>query len=175
MLKRKLLILSAMFLILLVVPSVFAQENATDSLESSADAQALSSDFYFDSNATNDHGEGTVDDPYRELRDGRILDNSVIHLKNGEYEFSQIDTHTNVSFIGQDATKTIVRGDGGALTVNSPLVLTNITICNLNIFVQGISPLQMLFLPTLHQSRQANTETVWAGQSIAQMTKPMSI
>ena len=137
MLKRKLLILSAMFLILLVVPSVFAQENATDSLESSADAQALSSDFYFDSNATNDHGEGTVDDPYRELRDGRILDNLVIHLKNGEYEFSQIDTHTNVSFIGQDATKTIVRGDGGALTVNSPLVLTNVTICNLNIFVYG--------------------------------------
>ena len=136
-LKRKLLLLSAIFLILLVMPSVFAQENATDCVESSVDAHTVSSDVYFDSNATNDHGEGTADDPYRELRDGRILDNSVIHLKNGEYQLSQITSHKNISIIGQDVTKTIIRGNGERLTVDERFVIANVTFCNLNIMNQG--------------------------------------
>ncbi|WP_405265863.1 C1 family peptidase [Methanobrevibacter sp.] len=137
MFKRKLLILSAIFLILLFVPSVFAQENATDCFESSVDSQTLSTDFYFDSNATNDHGEGTIEDPYRELRDGRILDNSVFHFKNGEYEFSESNSYSNISFIGQDASKTILKGNGESLLVNSRLVLANVTICNFNILNEG--------------------------------------
>ena len=137
MLKRKLLLLSAIFLILLVMPSVFAQENATDCVESSVDAHTVSSDVYFDSNATNDHGEGTADDPYRELRDGRILDNSVVHLKNGEYQLSQITSHKNISIIGQDAAKTIIRGNGERLTVDERLVIANVTFFNLNIMNQG--------------------------------------
>lgn len=150
MFKNRLLLLCSLVLILLlIVPSVFGADNDTVSLDSNSDNQTLSSDvyfdsnqtlssdIYFDSNATNDHGGGTADDPYRELRDGRILDNSVIHLKNGEYEFTQLNTHTNISIIGQDASKTIINGQGGVLIVNNRLVLKNVTICNLNIFNQG--------------------------------------
>ena len=137
MFKRKLLVLSALVLILLIIPSAFAEENSTDCIESASDAQTLCEDIYFDSNATHDHGMGTADDPYKELRDGRILENSVIHLKNGEYEFSQINGHNNISIIGQDASKTIIDGKGGILLVDERFVLKNVTICNLNIFNQG--------------------------------------
>ena len=138
MFKNRLWILFSIALILLMIlPSAFGAENDTVSLDSSPDAQTLSSDIYFDSNATNDHGEGTLDNPYRELRDGRILDDSIIHLKNGEYGFSQINSHNNISIIGQDVSKTIINGNGGALLVNNRLVLENVTICNLNILNQG--------------------------------------
>ena len=138
MLKNRLLLLFSIALILLlIVPSAFGADNDTASLDSSSDNQMLASDIYFDSNATNDHGEGTADDPYKKLRDGRILDDSVIHLKNGEYEFNQLNSHTNISIIGQDTSETVIRGNGGTLLVNNRLVLENVTICNLNIFNQG--------------------------------------
>ncbi len=122
-------------MILLIIPSAFAEDNATDSLD--APPEGFSNDIYFDSNATHDHGEGTVDNPYKTLRDGRILDNSVIHLKNGEYDYKQVNSHSNVAFIGEDASKTIINGNGGNLLINKNLILTNLTICNLNIYNQG--------------------------------------
>ena len=135
--NRLLMLVSIAIFFLLIIPSAFGADNQTDSLKADLDAQTLVHDFYFDSNATNDHGEGTADDPYRELRDGRILDNSVIHLKNGQYDYFQLNTHANVSFIGQDASKTIINGNGGTLLFNDRLSLTNVTICNLNILNQG--------------------------------------
>lgn len=124
-------------ILLLIIPSALGADNDTVSLDSALDNQTICEDIYFDSNATNDHGEGTANDPYKELRDGRILDNSVLHLKNGEYEFSQLNTHTNISIIGQDASKTILMGNGGTLLVNTRLVLANVTLCNLNVLNQG--------------------------------------
>lgn len=136
--KNKFLLLFSIVLILfLVIPSTFASQNTTVHLESSLNSTIISNDYYFDGNASNDHGEGTPDSPYRELRDGRILDNSVIHLKNGEYEFMPMNSYNTVSFIGEDASKTIIKGIGGTLLVNSQLVLKDVTICDLNIFNQG--------------------------------------
>ena len=134
MFKNKLLLLLSIVIILFIIPHAFAQENVTDS---AADASTIANNFYFDSNAPHDHGEGTVDNPYKELRDGRILDNSVIHLKNGEYDYSQLNTHTNISFIGEDSLKTVIHGDGKTLVVNKQITLTNITVSNLNIINQG--------------------------------------
>ena len=62
MFKNKLLLLLSIVLILFIIPQAFAQENVTDS---AADASTIANNFYFDSNAPHDHGEGTVDDPYR--------------------------------------------------------------------------------------------------------------
>ncbi len=122
-------------MILLIIPSAFAEDNATDSLDASP--SVFSNDIYFDTNATHDHGEGTADNPYKIIRDGRILNNSVIHLKNGEYDYKQINSHSNIAFIGEDASKTIINGNGGTLLINNNLILTNLTICNLNIYNQG--------------------------------------
>jgi C1A family cysteine protease len=122
-----------------MIPQAFAQDNATDSMSVDSDSSVLagSNDIYFDCNASNDHGRGTQDDPYRELRDGRILDDSVIHLNDGEYEYLPQNAHSNVSIIGHDASKTVVNGNGATLTVSKRLTLTNVTICNLNILNQG--------------------------------------
>ncbi len=135
--NKFLLLFSLTLILLLVIPSTFGAENTTDSLNYSLNATAVSNDFYFDVNAGNDHGDGTPDNPYRELRDGRILDDSVIHLKNGEYSLSQLNTHKNISFIGEDASKTIINGNNGILFVNTRLTLSNITISNLSILNLG--------------------------------------
>ena len=95
--KKKLLLFLSIILILLIIPSAFAADNDTDSLKADLNATPVSNDIYFDANATNDHGEGTPDSPYQQLRDGRILDNSVIYLKNGEYNFSQLNSHSNIA------------------------------------------------------------------------------
>ena len=132
MFKRKLVLLFSIALFFLIIPSAFGADNATDSPLSDGN-----NEFYFDVNATTDHGAGTADDPYRELRDARILDNSVIHLKNGEYNLTPLNTHSNISFIGQDAHKTVINGGGASMVVNTRLVLANVTICNLNILNQA--------------------------------------
>ena len=137
MFKNKLLLFISIILILLIVPTAFGADNGTVGLQADLNATTVSNDVYFDSNASNDHGEGTPDSPYQQLRDGRILDNSVMYLKNGQYECRQLNSHSNISFIGQDAQKTVINGNGGMLLVNSQLRLTNVTICNLNIFNQG--------------------------------------
>lgn len=139
MLKNKLLLLFSIVLILLIIPSVFGADNDTLCLESNLNNESVgdSSDFYFNSSALNDHGEGTPDSPYKTLRDGRVLDNSVIHLSDGEYDYTQLNSHTNVSFIGQEASKTVINGHGGTLVINKQLILTNLTICDLNVLNQG--------------------------------------
>ena len=112
--------------------SFAAEDNITDS-----EILTQSNDLYFDINASDDKGDGSADHPYKYLRDGRILDNSIIHLADGEYEFSPLNSHKNISFFGQTTSKTVIKGTGGALLVNSRLLLNNLTINSLNIFNQG--------------------------------------
>ena len=138
MLKNKLLLLfSIVFISLLLIPSVFGADNETDILDSSSDTQPIGNDIYFDANASDDEGNGTIDHPYKNLRDGEITDNDVVHLKNGNYDFLQFSTYRNISIIGEDASDTVIRGSGGVLIGNSRLFLANVTICKLNILNQG--------------------------------------
>ncbi|WP_405265861.1 C1 family peptidase [Methanobrevibacter sp.] len=138
MLGNKLLLLFSIVLIsLLLIPSVFGADNETDSLDSSLDTQPICDDIYFDSNATDDTGNGTIDHPYKNIGNGRITDNSVVHLKKGNYGFLQFSTYKNISIIGEGASDTVIRGGGGVLVANSRLCLANVTICNLNILNQG--------------------------------------
>ena len=135
---NKLLLLFLIVLIsLLVIPSAFGADNKTDSLDSSLDAQPVCDDIYFDSNALDDNGNGTIDNPYKNMGNGRITDNSVVHLKNGNYDILQFSSYRNISIIGEDAPDTVIRGSGGVLVANSRLSLANVTICNLNILNQG--------------------------------------
>ena len=78
-----------------------------------------------------------IDNPYKNMGNGRITDNSVVHLKNGNYDILQFSSYRNISIIGEDAPDTVIRGSGGVLVANSRLSLANVTICNLNILNQG--------------------------------------
>ena len=131
MFKHHFKLLFIIVLILLIIPHISATENSTYNLTDS------NNDFYFDSNALNDHGDGSINDPYKNLRDGRILDDSKIHIKNGRYDYVQLENHSNISFVGEDASKTIIASNGGSLHITTQLKLANVTICNLNIINEG--------------------------------------
>ena len=130
MYKKFFILFLVILFILIMVPSSFASD-VNQTLSDSVD------EIYFDCNAVDDQGDGSIENPYKVLRDGRILDNTVIHLANGEYNYSQLNTHSNVSFYGEDSTKTVINGHGGTFVCNSKLNLFNITFKGLNIFNQG--------------------------------------
>ena len=135
--NRLLLLFSIAIISLLIVPMAFGADNETDSLNSTSDALALSDNIYFDANTSDTQANGSRDNPYRDLVDAKISDNSVVHLTNGKYNLVQVNTFKNVTVIGQDASKTIINGYGGILIAKSSLSLANVTICNINILNQG--------------------------------------
>lgn len=138
MFRNRLLLLFLIALIsLLIFPMAFGADNETGSLNSTSDAPIISDNIYFDANASDTHANGSMDNPYNDLRNAKISDNSVVHLTNGKYNLIQFNSFKNVTFIGQDASKTIINGYGGVLTAKSCLYLANVTICNLNIINQG--------------------------------------
>ena len=134
----KLLVCLMIFLCLIVIPTSFAADadsysideaviydNSLDSVDDeisleSADVEdetldssasnndILSADYYFDRNASKD-GNGTKGNPYKYLNGSRIKNGSVIHLNNGVYSVGLPQDVKNVKIIGQDASQTIIR------------------------------------------------------------------
>ncbi|WP_298518538.1 C1 family peptidase, partial [uncultured Methanobrevibacter sp.] len=144
----KFIALFSILCLLIVIPATFAGDNDTAILASDAiqedDAIAVNSsagdnladEYYFDANAENDAGNGSYDNPYKELTSTRVNDNSIIHLSNGEYEWDPFKGVSNVSIIGQSAENTIIRGgDGPGLRVSERLLLQNVTLVDFTISV----------------------------------------
>lgn len=125
------LILTILFIII-IIPSVSASDDNLTSLDAADD-----NNVYFDSNATDDNGDGSVNRPYKNLRDERVLDDSIVHLSNGEYDYLPLKAHSNISFTGQDPLKTIINGHGSSLIINKNFKLSNVTLFNLTIINQG--------------------------------------
>ena len=98
--------------------------------ENSAIAQK---DYYVDVNA-NEGGNGTIDNPYKTLDLNNITDNSVIHISNGEYTLKGSRSYSNLSVIGQNPQKTIVKfNDAVGFTSNGMITLKDITFLNLRV------------------------------------------
>lgn len=134
----KLIVYLMIFLCLIVIPTSFAadadsysvddsiiydaslnsadNEISLDSVDvgdeildgSASNNDILSADYYFDSNASKD-GNGTKGNPYKYLNGSRINNNSVIHLANGVYNVGLPQSVKNVKMIGQDASQTIIK------------------------------------------------------------------
>ena len=135
--KIKFFTLFSIVFLLLIVPATFAVENDTV-LESSHDNQdLLAADYYFDANAADDSGNGSVNNPYKALTNARIKDNSNIHLASGEYTLNGYKTIKNVTFIGSSASDTIVSYYGTCFEVRGSLTLKNITLNNLIVKVNN--------------------------------------
>ena len=112
-----------------------AVENVTLSTSSS---DILSSSYYFDSNAENDSGNGSISSPYKEFKSSRIASNSNLYFKNGEYTLDRSSSINNVTIIGEDPSQTILKYNyGTGFTVSSSLTLKNITLVNLRINNNG--------------------------------------
>ena len=110
--KMKLTLLFSIICLLLILPTAFAADGE-DALVSSYDnSSVLTSDYYFDANAIDDSGNGSITNPYKQLTSVRIKDNSNIHLASGEYTLNIKKIIKNVTFIGSNASNTIIKFQG---------------------------------------------------------------
>lgn len=111
---------------LVLIPTAFAAENQTTVEFADNGSDVMVSDCYFDAGAVNDSGNGTKDNPFKELKADRINENSIIHLENGEYCInSYIDKH-NLTFIGNSCQNTIIKN--AVFNVYSSLTFINLTL-----------------------------------------------
>ena len=136
MLNKLNVIIIFSLMMLLVLPFSFAADNVSsdDFTISIIDNDVLkdTNNYYFNASAADD-GNGSIDSPYKFLTDERITDNSVLHLSDGEYEFTHSSKYyTNITVYGESA-QTIIKGSGNKLEVNSYFKLENITFVNTQI------------------------------------------
>ena len=126
----------------IAVPASFAVDDdlaiaISDNQDSSISDDVLgSNDYYFNASVENDTGSGSIDNPYKELTTGRIKDNSILHLADGEYDlgFYFSKSANNVTIIGQNVEKTILSYSGKNypnFRVTNSLTLQNVTLINL--------------------------------------------
>ena len=162
--KNKVIIISLVFLLFITMSVAFAEnnENLTDN-KNILNTDSNHKDIYFNASADHD-GDGSKENPYKTLNSGRIMNNSNLHLSDGEYFVNTTNVYikngsiitstilirynldhyfafnalSNVSFYGQSADKTIIRGfDNYSLNFKDSLSLNNITFINNNIVFDG--------------------------------------
>ena len=118
---------------LVFTPISFAHDNATALVQE----QTVSSDYYFDASLENDTGDGSFENPYKELTDERLFDNSVIHLAEGEYNLEMLNYKSNLTIYGANPQNTIINGNGLKLLAKERFDLSNLTLVNIPVFNPG--------------------------------------
>ena len=134
-LLKKYFVCLFIILLLFIIPIGFASDNYTslDSQDSFVDENLIISDnIYFDSSATDD-GNGTLDSPYKSFSADKIVDDSVVHFANGEYNLDQSKIFKNLTIIGQSSNKTILNGFGNYLVSDGFLSISSLTLNNISI------------------------------------------
>ncbi|WP_458406168.1 C1 family peptidase [Methanobrevibacter sp.] len=129
--KKSIILFAIVIILIFITPISFAEENQTLN-------NYTGTDYYFDCNLENDTGDGSPDNPYKYLADERIKDNSIIHFEPGEYNFTPLNSKTNITIIGKDPENTIINGNSKVLLVEKSFILSNVTFTNTPIFNQAI-------------------------------------
>ena len=127
-----------------IIPSSFAlnqTDDGSDDIVTSDQSDVLSAankNYYFNSSAEND-GDGSQSKPYKYLTTDKIVENSIIHLADGEYQINGNKSINTVSFIGQSSQNTIVKFqyDSSAFTFWSNVKLINLTLIDMPIWNYG--------------------------------------
>lgn len=127
----KIIALFSLLCLLILIPATYAMDNQT-ALEVSDGGNVTSAEYYFDANVENDTGDGSQDDPYRNLTSYRVKDNSIIYLNEGEYHLDSMINSRNLTVIGQNPLNTVItyNNDVGFAAVSS-LTLRNLTLVSL--------------------------------------------
>ena len=107
------------------VSSTFAADNET--LAAVDDGDVLTEDYYFDASVENDTGNGTIDNPYKQLTTARIKENSNIYLNEGEYELNDYKRIYNVNIIGKNPETTIIKNLDFEVTFSNSFTLSIIS------------------------------------------------
>ena len=117
----------------MIVPTAFADDNATEIVGDVSNGDVLTSDYYFDANIENDSGNGSANNPYRDFKSSRISSNSNIYLANGNYTLDKYTYINNVTIIGSNPSQTIIKYSGTGFSLSGSLSLKNLTLINLGI------------------------------------------
>lgn len=122
-----------MLLVLIVLSPNFALDNQTD--EISAGEILSTTDIYVDVSNENS-GNGSVDNPYKNLEDVKIENDIVVHINDGEYGYKSFRSLNNVTFIGESVDNTIIKCNRLEITSNN-VILKNLTIIGATFKNQG--------------------------------------
>ncbi|WP_405265859.1 C1 family peptidase [Methanobrevibacter sp.] len=129
----KFIALFSLLCLLILIPATYAMDNQT-ALEVSDESNVIGDDYYFDSNVENDDGNGSQDNPYKNLTSERVKDNSIIHLSDGEYPLDVQVMSKNITLIGQNPKNTIVKYNNHVgFVADSSITLKNLTLVGLAI------------------------------------------
>lgn len=92
--------------------------------------------YYFDSNAVDDKGNGSIDNPYKTITGSRIHSNSVMYVNDGVYDQSFWAYPDNVTIIGKNTSNTIIKG-ATIKVYSGGLRIYNVTLINAKIINEG--------------------------------------
>ena len=142
--KIKFFTLISILCLIFIIPMSFAADGdvaieggEAESVILTSDSDVSTSDYYFDSNAIDDNGNGSISNPYKEFTSSRVVPDSTLHLANGEYILDRSTSIRNVTILGQNPSQTILKYYGTGFTVSSSLTLKNLTLVNLRIYNNG--------------------------------------
>ena len=133
--KYSLFVILLLFLCLLFVAPSFAMDNQTSNIMNGDEDVLSVSHYYFDVN-NDDNGNGSFDNPYNKFNSSILKDNSIIHLANGEYNFSSSKSFENITFYG-NSSESVLNFNNYTLTNSKSLKFVNITLKNVNIVNSG--------------------------------------
>ena len=119
--------------LLFIIPAASAGDNNTDLIEIDI-GNTNSNNNLLNENVDNTEDILSVDSPHKELTDDDLKNDSNIYLKNGEYDYKQEYEHRNITFIGEDTSKTIINGNGSTIHITEFVSFNNLTLKNIKIY-----------------------------------------
>ena len=137
--SKKIFLVFLILLFFIVLQANFAlnDENITiednsDILENTVveeDTLSKGVDYYFNASVEED-GIGSSIKPYKYLTADRIVEGSVIHLADGEYELDESKSFNSLSIIGESSQNSIIKfkDNNYILTARGSLTLQNLTL-----------------------------------------------
>lgn len=129
--KYSLFAILTLILCLLVTAPTFAYDNQTDNITSNDNSILQATHYYFDVNNT-EEGNGTEDNPYNQLNNLNLVDNSIIHFASGEYKLFSSKSFNNIVFCG-NSHESILDFNNYTLTNSKTMSFINITLKNVKI------------------------------------------
>ena len=133
MLKNKYFMIILLIFLLFIIPAASAGDNNTDLIEIDI-GNTNSNNNLLNENVDNTEDILSVDSPHKELTDDDLKNDSNIYLKNGEYDYKQEYEHRNITFIGEDTSKTIINGNGSTIHITEFVSFNNLTLKNIKIY-----------------------------------------
>ena len=130
MLKNKYFMIILLIFLLFIIPAASAGDNNTDLIEIDI-GNTNSNNNLLNENVDNSEDILSVDSPHKELTDDDLKNDSNIYLKNGEYDYKQEYEHRNITFIGEDTSKTIINGNGSTIHITEFVSFNNLTLKNI--------------------------------------------